>query len=159
MNRHARVSPPATYDGDFHQWAVEQGRALRSKNPDSIDWDNVAEEIETLGRSQKSELRSRMRILIMHLLKWQFQPTHRSHSWQSTISEQRVRIDDLIADSPSLRSFPQEIYPETWQKARRAAALETGMDIAAFPADPGFSCGEVLDFAFLPKAPADSADL
>src|SRR5260370_41891160 len=98
----------ADYEEDFYAWSVEQARLLRSGEFSSIDVANVAEEIESLGRSDKREIQSRLTVLLSHLLKWQMQSAMRSSSWSATIREQRRRIDKLLQESSSLRSFVPE---------------------------------------------------
>jgi len=100
---------PAGYEQDLFAWANDQAVRLRDTRPKGIDWENLAEEIESVGRSQKAEIRNRLRVLLIHLLKWQHQPKRRSASWQSTIGEQRISIEGVIEDSPSLRRYPSEI--------------------------------------------------
>ena len=84
------------YQADFYRWTQEQAKLLRNRQIEGIDWDNLAEEVEDMGRSEKRQLESRLEVLIMHLLKWQFQPGFRSRSWQLTVKEQRLRLDRLI---------------------------------------------------------------
>src|SRR5580704_181268 len=91
------------YDDDFFAWTQEQARLLRGGDLADIDAGNLAEEIESMGRSDRREIRSRLVVLLAHLLKWQFQPGGRTTSWSGTIVEQRHQIDLVIADSPSLR--------------------------------------------------------
>src|SRR5215471_2684588 len=93
----------AAYDGDFYAWTHEQARLLRTGQFALVDIENVAEELESMGRSDKRELDSRLEILLMHLLKWQIQPNFRSTSSQGTIREQRRRIERAFRESPSLR--------------------------------------------------------
>jgi hypothetical protein len=150
MNRHARVSPPATYDGDFHQWAVEQGRALRSKNPDSIDWDNVAEEIETLGRSEKREIESRLTIVLLHLLKWQFQPEKRKGGREASVRVQRRDLKQVLAENPSLWQLPEQALSHCYDRARLDCERETGLEFETFPEICPYSVEQVLDDNFLP---------
>ncbi len=71
----------STYEHDTYSWALAQAEALRRRSGNELDWDNLAEEIESLGKSQASELRSRYIVLLMHLLKWAFQPERRSRSF------------------------------------------------------------------------------
>src|SRR5271163_1137157 len=92
-----------SYDDDFYAWTVEQARLLRSGELSAIDAANIAEEIESMGRSDRRELRSRLVIMMMHLLKWRHQPGARSRSWAATIDQHRLQIEDLFAESPSLR--------------------------------------------------------
>jgi hypothetical protein len=91
------------YDEDFFAWTQEQARLLRAGEFSQMDVENVAEELESMGRSDKRELRSRLVLLIMHLLKWQYQPGFRSRSCTSTIGEQRDQVKEVLDDSPSLR--------------------------------------------------------
>src|SRR5487761_1403224 len=91
------------YDRDFYAWTNEQARLLRTGELSAIDAANLAEEIESMGRSDRRELQSRLAVLIMHLLKWRFQPSARSAGWLGTIREQRLQIELILEDSPSLR--------------------------------------------------------
>jgi len=141
----------AGYDEDFYAWTVEQARLLRSGEFSSIDVENVAEEIESLGRSDKRAIESRLTVLLMHLLKWQVQPKMRSGSWSGTILEQRRRIEKLLRESPSLRPFVTEVLAEVYSEAREAASNETGLPETEFPAECPFSADEVLSRSFLPE--------
>ena len=94
-----------THDDDFYAWTQEQAQLLRTGKFNQIDFHYIAEEIEDMGRSEKRELESRLELLLMHLLKWQFQPNLRSRSWQLTIKEQRLRLEKLLAENPSFKSF------------------------------------------------------
>jgi hypothetical protein len=98
------------YQTDFYPWTIEQAKCLKDGTWDCLDISNLVEEIESLGKLQRQELRNRLGILLGHLLKWEFQPSHRSKSWLATIREQRRRIGDL------LDSYPIEIVGG---KARR----------------------------------------
>jgi uncharacterized protein DUF29 len=141
----------ASYDEDFYAWTVEQARLLRSGQFSSIDVDNIAEEIESLGRSDKRAIESRLTVLLTHLLKWQAQPRLRSTSWSGTIRKQRRRIEKLLRESPSLRPFVGEVLAEAYADAREDAADETGLPETDFPAECPFSADEVLSRSFLPE--------
>ena len=141
---------PAGYEQDLFAWANDQAVRLRDTRPKGIDWENLAEEIESVGRSQKTEIRNRLRILLIHLLKWQHQPRRRSASWQSTISEQRISIEGVIEDSPSLRRYPSEILATAYESARERAAFETKLPLSSFPDSSPYSIKEVLDPRFMP---------
>ncbi len=91
----------STYDADFYAWTQEQAAALRDKDLGALDLAHLAEEIDTLGRSERKTLRSDLRRLLCHLLKWQYQPEYRSRSWQISIVQARGDIDDDLADDPS----------------------------------------------------------
>src|SRR5947209_3770416 len=114
------------YETDFYAWAVEQGRLLRSGELSAIDAANIAEEIESMGRSDRRAIESRLTVLLTHLLKWQMQPAMRSSSWSGTIREQRRQIEKLLRESPSLRPFVAEALSEAYSEAREDAGEETG---------------------------------
>lgn len=139
------------YEEDFYAWTVEQARLLRRGEFSSIDAANIAEEIESLGRSDRRELESRLTVLLMHLLKWRKQSKMRSRSWSGTIIEQRRRVDKLLKESPSLRPFVSEALVEAYSNAREAASNDTGLPEAEFPDDCPFTLDEVLSREFLPE--------
>ena len=116
----------SAYEHDLYAWTQTQGAALRRRAANEIDWDNLAEEIETSGRSDRREIRSRLEVLLIHLLKWRFQPELRCGSRQASIEEARHRIAILIADSPSLAGYPAECLPAAYPYARARALRETG---------------------------------
>ncbi len=139
------------YDEDFLVWTEETVRLLRAGRFDELDVDHVAEEIEDMGKSQKHQLRSRLRKLILHLLKWEHQPERRSTSWRRTINSQRVELRDLFADSPSLQSLMEESMARTYQDAVHEAILETGLPADSFPSRCRFTPEQILDRDFLPE--------
>ncbi|GIL00275.1 MAG: hypothetical protein BroJett030_01740 [Alphaproteobacteria bacterium] len=153
MAEAARKRDKNLYERDFYAWTQDQAAKLRARAHNDIDWENAAEEIESLGRSDKREIRTRMGVLIKHLLKWKYQPARRSESWLATISEQRANIQAVIADSPSLRQFPADVLDWAWAWGVRDAAREAGLPPGDLPASPEFSVDEVLDDAFLPGEP------
>jgi hypothetical protein len=153
--RQTEPPPIASYDADFHRWTEEQGRALREHRVADIDWANIAEEIETLGRSERSEIRSRLLIILHHLLKWHFQPHGRGASWEATLREQRDELRGALDDSPSLRSYPPTTLQRQYRLARSRAAAETGLPIDAFPAECPYTVEQILDEDFHPDAPAE----
>lgn len=139
------------YEDDFYAWTVEQTRLLRAGELASVDAAHIAEEIESLGRSDRRELRSRLTVLLMHLLKWRHQPEGRSTSWSGTIREQRHQIGLILDDSPSLRLFIAEALPQAYETARENAAEETGLAATEFSAECPFTLDEVLSRSFLPE--------
>lgn len=147
------------YERDFHAWTRDRAERLRRRTDDALDWANIAEEIESLGRNNRNEIRNRLRMLLIHLLKWSYQPERRSHSWQTTISEQRSHIEGLIEDSPSLSAVPAERYEWAWRAARRSAAAETGLPLATFPEMPAFDVSDTLHPDFMPGKPWSPDDL
>lgn len=133
------------YDQDFHAWAEEQARLLRCGQIANADIEHIAEEIETLGASERRELESRLKVLLLHLLKWRHQPEERSSGWIGTIDEQRDQIDTLLRQSPSLRRLVGEYVGFAYPKARRSAAHETGLPQEVFPEHCPYSEQELLD--------------
>ncbi len=107
------------YDRDFYAWANEQAALLRAGRLTEADIENIAEEIESMGRSEKRELINRLAVLLSHLLKWQFQPAFRGNSWRLTIEEQRNRVDDHLGDNPSLKSQLDQAMRTAYRSARQ----------------------------------------
>jgi Domain of unknown function DUF29 len=138
------------YDTDFVRWASEMGQLMRDRNYSQVDWENVIEEIESLGKSDRRELKSRLEVLLMHLLKWQYQPSRRTGSWTGTINEQRDRIEDLLLESPSLKSLVLEYLPDSYRRARRNAIAETGLQDSRCPIECPYTISQILDTKFLP---------
>lgn len=142
-----------TYEQDIIAWANEQAALLRAGNFSQLDLENIAEEIEDVGKSEQRELQSRMVILVMHLLKWQFQPERRSRSWQNTIKIQRKATRLHLKAVPSLkRSLSDSIWLELlWTDAIKEAVKETNLDLDIFPEGWLWSIEQVLDDSFLPE--------
>ncbi len=123
------------YDGDFFLWTARQAELLRGRaageiaNDAELDWLNLAEEIESVGASQRREVRRRLELICQHLLKWHYQPEHRSRSWQSTIHVQRRDLLKLFEDSPSLQSFAadERVLRAAFNNGREDAERETGL--------------------------------
>jgi hypothetical protein len=136
-----------SHDDDFYAWTQQQAQLLRTGKFNQIDFHYIAEEIEDMGRSEKRELESRLEVLIMHLLKWQFQPNLRSRSWQLTIKEQRLRLEKLLAENPSLKSFLADSLEKTYQMAIISAERETGLSL--FPETCPYSLTEIFTPEFL----------
>ena len=145
------------YERDFYAWANEQAALLRAGKLDSADIENIAEEIESMGRSEKRELNSRLRVLLMHLLKWRHQPMLRSKSWSNTIAAQRDDIVDHLADNPSLKDKLPEVLTSAYRKAILDAAAETGIDSSTFPSTCPWTYDQIMDAAFWPEETAQEA--
>ena len=111
----------------------EQARLLRAGRIDAIDRENVAEEIESLGREQFNKLESALRLLLLHFLKWDHQPSLRSRSWMLSIAAQRLEIEDIIGDNPGLKPRIHEAIARAYRNARVAAARETDIELDRFP--------------------------
>jgi len=141
------------YETDFYGWIQGQVAALRAGNFTAVDWENLIEEVESMGKSQQRSLSSRLEVLLMHLLKWQFQPLLQGPSWRFTIEEQRVRIAILLKENPSLKSKIATCAENAYPHAKRLAARETGLDASTFPAECPWTLDAVLDAQFWPVAP------
>lgn len=138
------------YDRDFYAWATEQAALLRAGKLDQADVDNIAEEIESMGRSEKRELVNRLTVLSLHLLKWRFQPSRRGTSPQLTIKEQRYRLDAHLRDNPSLKSHLDDAMRDAYRLACVEAARETGLAEDSFPARCPFSFAQAVAPDFWP---------
>jgi hypothetical protein len=138
------------YDTDFVQWLARTAQLLKERRFDELDLDNLIEEIEALNRSEKREIESRLEVLLMHLLKWQYQPEHQSRSWQATIREQRRQVLKLLKDSPSLKNHVLNELDECYTIARERAAEETTIFLQNFPEQCPYQITEILNPEFLP---------
>jgi len=138
-----------THENDFYAWTQEQAYLLKTGQVHQIDLPNIAEEIEDMGRSEKRQLEGRLEILIMHLLKWQFQPNLRSRSWQLTIKEQRLRLEKLLQRNPSLQPNLTEVIEDVYPLATISAERETGL--SSFPETCAYTLTEILSPEFLPE--------
>jgi hypothetical protein len=135
---------------DFYAWSRQQALLLRQGRFGELDVGYLAEEVEDMGGSVRRELGSRLEVLLMHLLKWRFQPSYQGKSWMLTIAEQRRRIEKLVRKNPSLRPELEESVLDAYEDARHTAAIETGLDISIFPEACPWTCGQVLDSEFWP---------
>lgn len=139
------------YERDFYAWANQQAALLRAGRLAEADIENIAEEIESMGRSEKRELVSRLAILLQHLLKWQFQPGRRSASWQLSIENTRLQLDDHLNDNPSLKSQLDGAMRSAYRRAVNEAVAETGFPRTTFPADCQYSYDQVMKPDFWPE--------
>ncbi|TPK87558.1 DUF29 domain-containing protein [Mesorhizobium sp. B2-4-13] len=159
MNKIYRKQQLTPYEADYAQWCAEQGALLREGRLSDLDRDNLAEEIESLGRSDKREIASRLGTLLLHLLEWEFQAERRKAGWLLTIREQRFQIEDLLDESPSLKAYPGRRLGREFKIARLKAADETGLREGNFPADCPYSIREILDHDYFPGTPWSSDQL
>lgn len=144
------------YEKDFFAWTEEQVNLLQSGRLGEVDVTNLIEEVATMGRSERKELQNRLTILIMHLLKWQFQPALQGHSWVYTIRHQRTEIAKVLKDSPSLKRFlnDETWLQDLWIDAVDDAVLETGYTADMFPSTPIWTVEQILDSEFFPSQPS-----
>ena len=141
------------YEADFFGWANQQSTLLREGRVAEADLDHIAEEIEDMGRNRRQELRNRLAILLLHLLKWEHQPERRGRSCSSTITEQRARIEQHLRENPSLRPLLPDSIAIGYRYALLRIDRETGQPAEAFPADCPYAAEDVLGDRFLPGAP------
>ncbi|MHB1531376.1 DUF29 domain-containing protein [Acidithiobacillus sp.] len=139
------------YETDFLAWTEAQAEALRTRQAASLDWVNLLEEVESMGASQRRDLESRLTVLLMHLIKWRWQPEKRSTSWKLTIRGQRREIERLLKQSPSLKGYVPEVLAEAWNDACEDAEDETGLPMQTFPTGcPWDATSQILDKAWWP---------
>ena len=143
----------STYEKDFHRWTQEQADFLKTGKLGALDLSHLAEEIEGVGASERREIRNRLKSLLTHLLKWEYQSEKRTRSWLATIAEQRDGIASVIADSPSLATFPSTILDDCYFWALRHFEIETGLPGDRFPQTCPYPIDKVDDPDFLPGSP------
>jgi hypothetical protein len=141
----------ATYTADFNLWIEQTTQLLRSHRWHEIDVEHLIEEVEGLGKSERRAIASQLTRLLLHLLKWQYQPQPRSDSWLDSITDSRTQIELAIEDSPSLKSYPTEQLQESYQRARRQAAKQTDILLSVFPEECPYFLESVLDEDWLPE--------
>lgn len=139
------------YDRDFYLWLQETAELLRNGEFDRLDIENLVEEIESMGRSDKHAVESNLEVVLMHLLKYQYQPDRRSKSWRLTLFEHRDRLRKAFRESPSLRPYLPSVFEDCYCNARKKASIETDLPIATFPPDSPFTPEQALDEDYLPE--------
>lgn len=139
------------YDRDFFAWTKEQAKFIKAKSFDKLDIKHLFEEVESMCASEVRELENRLEVLLMHLLKWVYQPNLRSNSWKYTIKEQRKRIATRLRKMPSLKAQLDDIFIESYEIAIYEAVKETGLDEDTFPVKCIWTLKKVLDEDFLPE--------
>ncbi|NDJ16880.1 DUF29 domain-containing protein [Myxacorys almedinensis] len=149
MNIHLQTK---LYETDYLKWIETTVSNLKDRDYTNIDWDNLIEEIEDLGRGERRGFESNLTIVLIHLLKWHYQPEKRSISWQNSIAEHRRRIRKALRDSPSLQPFLEEIIPESYTDAIEQAAIQTRLSPETFPPVCPYSVIKILDSSFLPES-------
>ena len=138
------------YDTDFHAWATEQAALLRAGKLSEADIENIAEEIESMGKNERNELVSRLTVLLVHLMKWRYQPELRGRSWRLTIEQQRLHLEDHLADNPSLKSQIDTLIAKAYRHARIETERETHLERATFPSTCPFTFDQAMDPNFWP---------
>lgn len=143
---------PSLHEQDFYAWTQQQATLLKLGRLAELDMQHLIAELESIGASEKRELISRLEILLMHLLKWQYQPSLRSRSWQLTIEEQRLQLEDHLQDNPSLKNteFMQICIDKAYRRALVLAEKETGLARSSFPNKCSYNFKQIVDPVFYP---------
>jgi hypothetical protein len=146
------TSPRNEYDTDFYAWTLHNAELIRQKKFSEIDIAHIAEELEGMGKSERRELASRLAVLIAHLLKWQHQPVRRGKSWKFTIKAQRIALQRLLKESPSLKYEISDTLADAYEEAILLTASETGLDETAFPDTCPFNLEQCLSMDFFSES-------
>lgn len=149
-NRTEVLKGKSLYELDFYQWAIHNADLLRQGKLNEIDIDNIAEEIEDMGINKKHEIASRLMILIMHLLKWQYQSQRRSRSWKSTISTQRAELEIVFENSPSLKYGIEAVIVKSYKRAMILFEDQTGISKKTLPDVCPYTFEQLSNYDFLP---------
>lgn len=139
------------YELDFNLWLEQTANLLKQRQLEQLDYDSLIEEIESMERSEKNALESNLEQLLMHLLKWKYQPSKRSNSWQYSITEHSLRLNKAFKKSPSLRIYFEEVFEECYQNARLLASKDTGLNKDIFPVICRFDKQAILNPEYLPE--------
>ena len=139
------------YERDFYAWANEQATLLRSGELACADIAHIAEEIESMGKTEKRELVSRLTLLLLHLLKWRFQPAGRGNSWRLSIANLRDEVLDHLGDNPSLKALLADAIGSAYRYARRKASVETNLAQETFPLDCPWPFEQMMDASYWPQ--------
>ncbi len=142
---------PSRYEDDFVRWCFDQAELLRRNRLTALDAPNLIEELESMGNEQRHALRSSYRLIMMHLLKWQFQPEKRTRSWRVTITRERVNVSDREKDSKTLRDQADALVTDAYRGAVLRAADETGLARDVFPTDCPYALDQLRDPDWMPE--------
>lgn len=141
---------PPLYESDYYTWALEQAALLRGRRFGELDLENLIDEVDALARGEARELRSRYEMLLLHLLKWEFQPEKRSNSWAATVVRERGDVVEHLDENPGLKPRRQELFGKAYRGARAGAAAETNLPVEHFPAENPYALEQVLDEDYWP---------
>ncbi len=139
------------HESDFCLWATKSAELIKAGKFKELDIEHLVEEVESMGASEKRALESRLIELMQHLLKWQFQPEKRESSWEISINKQRVGIEKILQDNPSLKYNLNERIIDCYQYARRYAAIETKLPLKKFPEECLYSLEQLENFDFITR--------
>jgi hypothetical protein len=140
------------YEADFCTWLTTQIDHLRLHQWDALDIDHLIEELEDLGNEQRHAVRSHLKNLVVHLLKWRYQPGYRGSSWRDSIANAREAIADRLETNRRLRQELPAMLEKQYPRARRSAAAETGLPDATFPEPCPWEINDILSDTFFPES-------
>lgn len=140
------------YEQDYYLWLEQTAKKLDDAQWNEIDIANLVEEIKDMGRSERRAIESNLTIVLLHLLKYKYQPTHRSNSWLASILEHRLRINKQFKESPSLKPYLEQVFEECYGEAMLRASVETGLPLTTFPTQSPFTVEASLDIEYLPAS-------
>ena len=138
------------YENDYYGWTQEQAFLIKSGKFNELDIENLIEEIESMGKTEKKEAISRLTIVLLHLLKWEYQPERQCKSWKISIDTQRKKFKKVIKENPSLKAQLASILEDAYEDATYDAFKETGIDIDTFPVTCPWTMSELNDDGFYP---------
>jgi hypothetical protein len=142
---------PNLYEQDYSLWLKKTSELLRSGNFQDLDIEHLIEEIEDMGGSQKDALENNLIVVLAHLLKWKYQPSHRCGSWRGSIKEHRRRLNKALSKHPGLKPYFREIFAECYPPAKEWASEETGLSRETFPEQCPFTPEETLSSDYPPE--------
>ena len=138
------------YTRDFYAWTQESARLLQEKRFSELDVQHLIEEIQSMGASERRELLNRLEVLLIHLLKWHYQPVWRGQGWQLTLKEQRRKLARLLLENPSLKALLQQAILDAYGDAVLSAAKETGLAESTFPTQCPYTEAQIFDMGYYP---------
>ena len=141
------------HETDYHLWVLETVKQLKNRDWEAIDWENLIDEVSDLSRREKQKLRSLLTRLVEHLLKlkyWELEIKDNERHWKREILNFRQQLQEILVDSPSLKPYIQEVYPQCYQKGRKLASTASGLSLASFHFEPIAPLNKVLDENWLP---------
>lgn len=139
-----------TYETDFYSWTQQQAGLLKAGRFSDADLENIIEEIESMGRSEKRELESRLSVLLLHLLKWKYQPSRQCRSWRLSIDEQRIQFIRVLNENPGLKPHLHHVLVDAYEVAVIKAAKETRLSEKNFPPECPFEWENIIKSGFYP---------
>jgi len=148
MKTNLKLDMKTLYDQDFYQWITLTVAQIKAKNFGEVDWENLLEELESLGKQQQQELENSLIFLFEHLLKygyWLSEKEYNARGWKGTIREQRKQIKRLLKKNPSLKPYLLEVLGECYEEAREITLEKTGLSAEIIPEEVMINKEQILD--------------